>query len=123
MSNNWREVKLKVITLGILFLSIIGLPVLGYGWAVYVPYFRIDIGMTEKEVYQVMGSKPIEDSLRPDYREKTPILCENGRWYGDCEALMQGDAEYYISFGVFIDTYLIVGFKDGKVVSKGLGEA
>jgi hypothetical protein len=85
---------------------------------IFYPYYKIEMGMDENQVIAIFGeTSPLIDSA------SSPGLCDAKLWYGDCDAVKKSDATYFLTFKVFFDTYAIVGFKNNKVIFKGIGDA
>jgi hypothetical protein len=112
-----RSLKLLIIWLAsIAFL--LGAIAIGFRFCVTYPYYQIEIGMNENQVIEIFGN----DSPIVDQGEKA-FLCEIKVWYGDCMAVQNSGATYFLTFKLFFDTYAIVGLKDNRVIFKGLGDA
>jgi len=82
----------------------------------YRPYNQIEIGMSEAQIAEIVEEQFI---VKEDY----PFLCREQLWYGDCSKVISSKAEYYLQIKLGIDTYAIIGISNGKVVTKGLGDA
>jgi hypothetical protein len=88
-----------------------------FSFFIAYPYYKIEVGMSENQVIELFdGSQPLID------RAKSAFLCDIKAWYGDCKIIENSGATHFLTFKIFFDTYAIVGFKDNKVIVKGLGD-
>lgn len=90
----------------------------GLLFLVVYPYHKIEMGMDERRVKEIFGeSSPLIE------QSSNPFLCDAKLWYGDCEALRASGATHFLTFNVFFDAYAIIGFKENKVIFKGIGDS
>jgi hypothetical protein len=116
MNTLLRYLKRLAIWLGSIALFLVVICSAFYFFIAY-PYYKIEVGMSENQVIEIMGSsQPLID------RAKSAFLCDIKAWYGDCKVIENSGATHFLTFKVFFDTYAIVGFKDNKVIVKGLGD-
>lgn len=89
-----------------------------FSFLVNYPYYKVEVGMSETQVMEIFGeTNPLID------REKSAFLCDIKVWYGDCKIIENSGATHFLTFKIFFDTYAIVGFKNNKVIVKGIGDA
>lgn len=90
----------------------------GFSFLVAHPYHKIETGMEESQVKAIFGENHplIEQS-------PSPFLCDAKLWYGDCETLRKSGSTYFLTFNIVFDTYAIIGFRENKVIFKGIGDA
>lgn len=112
-----RYLKRLIIWLASIALSLV-IIFSAFSFLVAYPYYKIEIGMSENQVIEIFG----EDNPLVD-RAKSAFLCDIKVWYGDCKIIENSGATYFLTFKIFFDTYAIVGFKENKVIVKGLGDA
>nr|WP_315484595.1 hypothetical protein [uncultured Undibacterium sp.] len=111
-----RYLKRLVIWLGSISLFLV-LIFSAFSFFIAYPYYQIKVGMSENQVIETFGdNNPLID------RARSAFLCDIKAWYGDCKIIENSGATHFLTFKIFFDTYAIVGFKDNKVIVKGLGD-
>jgi hypothetical protein len=117
MNSIFRKLKIFTLWIGGIVLLLVAI-LEAFSFCVTYPYYKVEIGMSEDQVIEIFGeSRPLAD------RGEKPSLCEMNVWYGDCKAVQNSQATYFLTFKVFFDTYAIIGFKNKKVTYKGIGDA
>lgn len=115
-----KFLKFTLIFISIIFL-ILALILGGFHILLRLAYYKVDIGMNEKQVNAIFIES---DMPLADEQYEQPGFCGTPQiWYGDCEAAKKSGATYFLTYKVFFDTYAIIGFKNGKVIYKGVGDA
>lgn len=117
MNSIIRKLRLFTLWIGGVVLLLVA-TVEAFSLFVTYPYYKVEIGMSEDQVIEIFG----ESRTLVDRGEK-PSLCEMNVWYGDCKAVQNSRATFFLTFKVFFDTYAVIGFKDNKVTFKGIGDA
>ncbi len=78
---------------------------------------KLDIGMSVKQVEEILGEEP---RLNFD----TNDLCERFDWRGNCNEARKSKSVEFSLWKMGIDTYLVVGFNQKRKVSfVGVGDS
>lgn len=80
------------------------------------PLNQIEIGMTANEVAAILDKEPNQE-------EKVPSLCAQESWGGDCDRIMKSGSDIFQTFKISKEGYIIVGFKEDRVIVKGTGNS